>query len=39
MRIWEVFKFLTLAFVLAGYALLALLMLARAFSDLISDRD
>lgn len=39
MRTWQVLIFLFLTFVLAGYALLALLMLARAFSDLISDRD
>ncbi len=36
MRIWEVFKFLTLAFVLAGYGLLALLMFARLLSALVS---
>lgn len=38
MRIWGLFKFLTLAFMLAGYGLLALLVFARALSALVSRR-
>ncbi len=39
MSIWEVFKFFFVTFMLAGYVLLALLVFARALSNLINRRD